>query len=154
MRNRMKHAGFARNLRRASASQTLPRIVGSRLWSRCPIPWPRTPGETKTVCSHRIESRLTEPVPGSEKETARGRATHGAGRVQASVKGTREGSASLLVLHVARHEREQLTRKGEHVFLGKTARAKLSIDVFCEDFDRARVGFGAGRSDGRGLRHY
>jgi len=64
----------------------------------------------------------------------------------------RPSSANLLALDVASDERKQLTREREHVFLGKTAGTKLSVDVLRENFDRTRVSFGTG-GDGRRLRH-
>ena len=62
--------------------------------------------------------------------------------------------AGLFVFHVARHETEQLTRQGEHITLGKTARAEFPVDVLRENLNRSRIGFGAGRCDGGRLRHY
>ena len=87
----------------------------------------------------------------SANETARYHAlTGGAGRRTLTYP---KSLASLLVLHVARDETEQLAREGKHIALGETARAEFPVDVLRENLNRSRIGFGAGRCDGGRLRH-
>jgi hypothetical protein len=154
-RNRLKHADFARNL---PGANPCPACSERPQWryhvGRSPILLARPPEPARPPAS-----RSRVPRGAAKKETARRHALtwRGPGSDSGASKQRQKCDsrrlASLLVLHVAGHQRKQLTSEREHVSLGKAACAKLSVDVLREDSHRAWIGFRGGRSDWGRLRH-